>query len=157
MIKDYFRKRVKDPVIALLRQGMSPSKLALSLAMGITLGVFPVLGVTTILCVALAMTFRLNHPAILVANWAVYPLQIVLMPPLFIAGKHLFGAGPLVHAPTRAAPLVTSSLVHGAGFLAHSTLHAILAWCVAAPFAVVILHFSLLPLLRRLARTPEKP
>jgi hypothetical protein len=44
------RCRVVQPVIDLLTQGISPEKIALSLAFGIVLGVFPVLGSTTLLC-----------------------------------------------------------------------------------------------------------
>jgi uncharacterized protein (DUF2062 family) len=156
MLRDYFRKKLKDPLIALLGQGMSPEKLALSLACGATLGLFPVLGTTTILCLAFALFFRLNTPAAVMANWAVYPLQIALIPPFFMTGGYLFGAGLLIHPAYRIAPLSTSDLVQGAGFLAGSTLHAILVWGMLAPFSVAILHFSLLPVLRRLSSILDK-
>jgi uncharacterized protein (DUF2062 family) len=38
-----YRKLVR-PLVDLLRQGVSPEKIALSVALGVTLGVFPVLG-----------------------------------------------------------------------------------------------------------------
>jgi hypothetical protein len=43
------KNRLIAPFIELLRQGMSPEKIALTIALGIMLGVTPVLGSTTLL------------------------------------------------------------------------------------------------------------
>ncbi len=42
---------------------MTPEKMALSLALGGALGVFPALGCTTLLCTLVAIVLRLNLPA----------------------------------------------------------------------------------------------
>ena len=47
-----------------LRQGISPGRLGLTLALGFAIGCIPVVGVPTVLCAALALLFRLNQPAI---------------------------------------------------------------------------------------------
>jgi uncharacterized protein (DUF2062 family) len=151
MLDKYFRKRLKEPVMALLGKGISPEKLALSLGLGITLGIFPILGTTSILCLIFALAFRLNVPAIMAANWAVYPLQIAFLAPFFVAGRHLFGSVVILDGAHRLAPLSTTGLIHGAGLLAQGSLHAVLAWCAAAPFCLLILTLSLLPVLRKFA------
>ena len=46
----FLRRRIVIPILDLLRQGITPEKIALSIALGITLGVTPVLGSTSILC-----------------------------------------------------------------------------------------------------------
>ena len=61
--------------------GITPEKIALSVALGITLGVTPVLGSTSILCFLAAVVFRLNAPAIQLVNYFVYPLQFALLIP----------------------------------------------------------------------------
>lgn len=81
MREGFIHRRLVQPVIALLSQGITPEKIALSLAIGIVLGVFPVLGSTTLLCAAAAMVFRLNLPAIQLVNYIVYPLQLALFVP----------------------------------------------------------------------------
>ena len=78
-MRKFLRRRLADPVLALLKQGLTPEKLALSLALGAILGVFPVLGATTALCLGAGLAFRLSHPALQIANLAVYPLQIPLI------------------------------------------------------------------------------
>ena len=62
-----------------LKQGMSCSKISLCIAIGVILGIFPVLGTTTLLCAITAYVFRLNHPLIQLVNYAVYPLQLALI------------------------------------------------------------------------------
>ena len=81
--------------LSLLKQGVSPKKLALCAALGITLGVFPVFGTTTILCVIAALIFRLNQAAIQVVNYAVYPLWFIMLVPFFKMGEYIFHAPPI--------------------------------------------------------------
>jgi uncharacterized protein (DUF2062 family) len=152
MIKEYFRRKLEAPVLVLLRKGTTPERIAMSLACGITLGLFPILGATTLLCLAAAVLFRLNATAAILANWAVYPLQIVLMAPFFAAGACLFGDVSRFHVFPRTVPLFTSSLVRGADLIAGSTLHAVLVWAMAAPCAAAVLYLALLPVVRRLSQ-----
>jgi uncharacterized protein (DUF2062 family) len=51
----FWRRRVLDPVVFLLAQGLAPDALALSLAVGLVLGLFPIIGATTALCVLLRL------------------------------------------------------------------------------------------------------
>jgi uncharacterized protein (DUF2062 family) len=64
MSESFLYRRLVRPILELLRQGVTPGKIALSLALGVVLGVFPVLGSTTALCTLAAITLRLNLPAI---------------------------------------------------------------------------------------------
>ena len=94
MKNSFFHRKLVLPVINLLRQGITPEKIALSLAIGICLGVFPLLGSTTILCTLAAILFRLNLPAIQLVNYFVYPLQLALLIPFIRLGEALLGAQP---------------------------------------------------------------
>lgn len=49
----FFYRRLIRPILDLLRQGVTPEKIALSIALGGALGVFPALGSTTALCARL--------------------------------------------------------------------------------------------------------
>ena len=71
-MKAFLQKRLIAPILQLLTQGITPEKIALSLAFGIMLGVFPVLGTTTLLRFAAALIFRLNLAAVqLVNSWSI--------------------------------------------------------------------------------------
>jgi uncharacterized protein (DUF2062 family) len=148
----FFQRRLVRPVIELLRQGVTPEKIALSLVFGITLGCFPVLGSTTLLCAIAALAFRLNLPAIQIVNYFVYPLQIALLIPFFRLGEKLFGAQHLPLSVPQIYAMIHASMTGAIRALWTTTWHAIVVWSLLAPIAGVILYFSLAPLLRRVAR-----
>ena len=88
---DYVRRKIFLPLINLIKQGLTPSKLALVMAIGMTISVFPVLGLSTLVCTLLAIILRLNLPAIHVANCIAFPIQILLFFPFLKIGETLSG------------------------------------------------------------------
>ena len=56
------RKRLVDPILALLSQGLAPRELALCLALGCGVGLYPVLGVATPALTLIALVRKLNLP-----------------------------------------------------------------------------------------------
>src|SRR5579859_3409847 len=85
-----FPDSLKRNAAGWLREGISPRRLALTLALGFAIGCIPVIGVPTLLCAALALAFRMNLPAIQAANYAAMPLQIFLIVPFVRMGEWLF-------------------------------------------------------------------
>ncbi len=90
-ITSVFKEKISLPLINILKQGLSPVKLVLVIALGMTLSVFPVLGTTTLLCTLAALLLHLNLPAIQVANYMAFPLQISLFFPFLEIGKTISG------------------------------------------------------------------
>ncbi len=90
-VTSVFKEKISLPLINLLKQGLSPSKLALVIALGMTLSVFPVLGTTTLLCTLAALLLHLNLPAIQVANYMAFPMQIILFFPFLEIGETISG------------------------------------------------------------------
>ena len=151
-------RRVVQPVVALLTQGITPEKIALSLAMGIVLGVFPVLGSTTLLCAVAAVVFRLNLPAIQLVNYIVYPLQLVFLVPFMRAGEFLFRVRPVQLSPLQIVAMARADLPQAISFLWLAYVHAISAWLLAGPVMMLLLYVLLAYFLRRaasLALTPQ--
>ena len=85
--------KLKSKLIELLRQGAQPEQIALTIALGLTLGIIPILGSTTLLCAAFAFRLRLNMPLIQLVNYLVYPLQLLLFIPLLMLGAALLDPG----------------------------------------------------------------
>lgn len=147
----FFRRRIARPVVELLRQGVTPEKMALSIALGVALGVFPVLGTTTALCALVAFVWRLNLPAIQIVNYFVYPLQIALLIPFFRVGEKLFGAAHLPLSVAQILAAVHASFWGAIRFMWTTIWHAAVAWCLIAPLFVAMTYVVLVPLLRRAA------
>ncbi len=152
MVKLLLKTRIVDPIVALLTQGITPKKIALSVALGVVLGCFPLLGTTTALCALLAVAFGLNLPAIQLVNYLVYPLQILLLIPFIRMGEVMMRA----RAQALTAPVILhyakSDLRTMMSNLELAALHAVAGWLLAAPIAFVLIYAGVLPVVTRLAR-----
>jgi uncharacterized protein (DUF2062 family) len=145
-----FQRKVITPILNLLRIGASPRKLAWSLAVGIAIGVNPLLGSTTLLALALAFLFRLNLVASQIANHIVYPLQLVLFFVFIRMGNKVFHTGGL---PLDRASLVVAVRHHPWGvtrLLWTWEWHALVVWLLCATIATPLFAAALTPPLNRL-------
>ncbi len=152
MKEGFFYRRIVRPILDLLRQGVTPEKIALSIALGAALGVFPGIGWTTALCAITALVLRLNLPAIQIVNYFMYPAQIALLIPFFRLGERLFRAP---HLPVSLPQL--HALAHAGAWqvirrLWIATWHAMVVWLLVAPVFVATIYVFLVPLLRHALR-----
>ena len=149
-MKEFWRRRILDPVVALLRQGVTPEKIALGMALGITLGVTPMLGSTTILCMTAAFLLRLNPAAIQLVNFVMYPAQIALLIPFIRAGESVFGAVDSHLTLDRIRQLIQANMWAAIATLWSATVHALVIWACASALLLFPLYRILLGPLRRL-------
>jgi uncharacterized protein (DUF2062 family) len=156
-MREAVRQRVVAPVVGQLKQGVTPEKLALSLALGVVVSLMPVLGVTTLVALALSTVFRLNHVAVVAANYLAYPLQLVLYIPFFQMGAWVTRGPPvsfsLAQIQAELAAGVWPTVVKYAG----ANVRAVVAWLVLAPLATWLLYLLLRPLLARLPIPRAEP
>ena len=138
--------------MGLLRMGADPDKLAWSLALGVVVGVNPLLGSTTVVALGLASAFRLNIVASQVGNHAMYPVEILMFPVFIKLGDLLFG--------TQKLPLEGGALWHAAKDHPWDTTrllwswewHALVVWAMFAAVAMPAIALGIEPLLEKTAR-----
>lgn len=152
MKEGFFYRRLVRPIIDLLRQGVTPEKIAFSIALGVALGVFPVLGSTTALCALAALVLRLNLPAIQVVNYFVYPLQIALLIPFFRLGERLFHAPHLPLSVPQIYAMIHANMWNAIRSLWTTAWHAVIVWCLLAPVFTALVYAVLVPGLRGILR-----
>ena len=131
-----------DPILELLRQGVTPDKIALSLAFGLGLGIFPVLGVSTVLCTVVAIVLRLNLPAIQLVNYLASPVQLLLIIPFVRVGEHVLRLAPQPLSVTEGFRLLATGVVHAVMVLWDAIVHAALGWIVLGPVLIFALYRS---------------
>jgi uncharacterized protein (DUF2062 family) len=139
---------IKRNATVWLRQGISPRRLALTLALGFAIGCIPVVGIPTLVCAALALALRLNLPAIQAANYAAMPLQLLLIIPFVRLGGKLIASR--FQQPAQASGLVHASPQAMATQMGWMATQALLAWVLIAIPAVLLLTFTLTKLFRRI-------
>jgi len=134
-------------ILELLSQGITPHKIALTIALGVVLGVTPVLGSTTILCAAAAVVFGINLPLIQVVNYVVYPLQLLLLIPFIQAGQWLFRQPPLPFSFAQLTALLRLRFWQTLAMLWEYTLHGLIAWLILGGMAALIIYIVSRPIL----------
>jgi uncharacterized protein (DUF2062 family) len=148
----WIRRRVVVPILELLRQGVTPEKLALSLAIGMVLGVSPILGVTTLLALVVCYATGLNPIAMQLTNYLMYPAQIILLIPFIRAGETLFREQHRRITAEQIQQLVHSNATFALRLLWTAIWHAVVIWVLIAPAAIVVLYGILTPILRHAAK-----
>jgi uncharacterized protein (DUF2062 family) len=151
-IRERFRCHVLRPLLRTLRGGVTPRRLAWSLALGMVVGINPSVGLTTLFVVLIAWMFGLSKLASLIGTHVVAPLHLLLFIPFIELGVYLFR--------TRKLPMDRKQLEH----LSHHPLrllheiwqwewHALIIWgivaAIAMPLLAVYLRRALVMLLRR--------
>jgi uncharacterized protein (DUF2062 family) len=147
---NWIYRRVALPILALLRMGASPEKLAWSIAAGLLIGINPILGSTTVLCLAIAFIFRLNVAASQIGNHIVYPLELILVIPFIHIASRIFHTAPM---PLSANELLHAAREHPLTLARQLWLwewHAFLLWAILAAIAIPSIALAFTPILRRL-------
>lgn len=143
MSESYLQKKVVLPLVSLLKQGLEPSRLSLALTSGAVIGVFPVLGIATFVCGGVAALFRLNHPATQLANYVVFPMQMVLFFPFLAIGETVTGNSLDEISQTKLAETFSLGFLPAVQELTQYFMLASLGWTLALVPLFAILYFAL--------------
>jgi uncharacterized protein (DUF2062 family) len=152
VIGEFFRHKIAGPLLTLLRQGATPEKIALGLALGMVIGVTPLIGSTTLLCMLAAFLLRLNPAAIQLVNYVMLPVQLMLLIPFYRAGEWVFGSAHNPITLDGVRQLIQANIWKAILTLWTSTIHALAVWAVVGLLASYPVYMLLLPPLRKLAR-----
>jgi uncharacterized protein (DUF2062 family) len=141
-VRELIRCRILGPLLCQLRGGVTPRRLAWSLALGVVVGINPTVGLTTLAVVVLAWVFGLNHIASQIGSYAVAPLHLLMFLPFIEVGVYLFH--------TRRLPLNRKQLEHLSHhpwLLFHEIWrwewHALVVWGLVAAIAMPLLALYL--------------
>ena|GEM_PF-1187912 len=147
----WVRRVLLDPLRNVLRQGLTPNQLALTVAIGVACGLVPVLGITTLLISFVAVRLRLNVAAMLLVGHLMSPIQLLLLIPLLRLGARLW---PNIQAPDLSLEKLRYLFAHdwssALQLLWHAGLGALLLWAVGMVPLGLLLNFGLRPIFRRL-------
>ncbi|KAL3657359.1 hypothetical protein V7S43_017678 [Phytophthora oleae] len=170
----FFEQKVKAPVVKLLKSGASPSSIALAMAFGVSGGIFPIPGVTTVPVMAAIFLFRLNPVAAMLTNYLVTPLNIASVPVFMcVLLLDLFNCFPRVLVFIYSFCSYYGNVVFGGGdgegefaigsfmedikkdtlntllLFRFTLLHAIYMWLLVMPVLTLAIYGVLTPVLRR--------
>jgi uncharacterized protein (DUF2062 family) len=147
-----WRRRIRELLLVQLSQGITAEKISLTVALGLILSTFPILGTTTALCLLVGVCLGLNQPVMQLVNWVAFPLQL---PGIYLyvrVGERLTGSAPVAFSITGMLQLFRAAPLQFLRQFGMTGLRAVLAWLLIAPLIAAVVYLALLPPLRRLAR-----
>jgi len=144
------RAELEQKAVVWLKQGLSPWQLALTLALGFTIGCLPVVGITTIICTIAALMLGLNLAVIQAANYAAMPFQLLLIVPFLKLGARVLALGSLSRVSTSTLNVLPATPVMRMTMHASSlAAQAMLGWVLVAVPAATALSLALHTALKR--------
>ncbi len=143
------KTKIVTPLIDLLKQGITPEKLAFSVALGLIIGIIPLMGVSTALCAVIALCFDLNLIAIQIANYIAYPLQLVFYIPFIKAGEFILAGSASGLTMSGIKQQFNEGFISAVKTLWYANLQGIIAWIIITIPVTLGLYYILLPVFRR--------
>lgn len=115
--------------------GLSPSKLSLTISLGFCIGLFPLVGTTSLLCALVGFGFRLNQIILQVSNWLLAPLQLLFIVPFYKLGSTILGSDATNNASSLSLSIFSANFYDNFSIIIGLQLTAIVGWLVVAlPF-----------------------
>ena len=148
----FFHRYIGLPFETLILQGSSTRQLALAVAIGVTFGVFPIMGASIPCCFVAALILRAPQPLTHAVNYAVYPLQIPLIFGFVRMGEWILGAPNVSFVPADVLALARTDLTKFVEEFGLTCLHAMLAWSLVAPAIFLCTFLAARPVIVRLRK-----
>lgn len=122
---------------ALLKQGLSPKKLAQSLIVSGLISIIPIIGVSTFMITTLSLKRKLNLPVMLALSYLMWPMQILLIIPFIKVGEFIFSVPPKNHTLEEIMSSFQNSFFKTLYHLFFELLCGLGGWfCTAVPVAL---------------------
>jgi uncharacterized protein (DUF2062 family) len=148
----FWQRRIVHPILALFTQGITPDRVALTLAVSTACSVLPFLGFTSLLNLGVGLWLRLNQPIMQTLNQLLGPLQLVLILVYVRIGEKIWQAEPM---PLSVSTIVSSFKASPGAFMQRfgmTGVHAATAWILSVPVILAVIYFPIRPLLHKLAK-----
>ncbi len=140
---------------ALLRQGLTPRQLALSIAVGVVIGIIPMLGVATFLVTGITIYFRLNLPLAFFVAYAVTPLQWLLFIPFIHLGEFIFQIDQSMLSLSAIASAYEVGILNLIQVFFWEITYGMVAWCILVIPITWSIYLAAIQLFRHYR--PSKP
>ena len=156
-LSDWLRRRVRDPLVAELRQGATPEAVAAAVAISFAIAILPFIGLTTLLCLVAGRLFHLNQVVMQIINHTAFPLQILLIVPFVRLGETLSGSRHFALTPAAIIGEFNRSIPDFLEKFWLTGLHGLIGWVVTVPLACWLLNLILRQTFRRLLPPSPAP
>ncbi|MBF8150588.1 DUF2062 domain-containing protein [Winogradskyella sp. F6397] len=145
--------KIWDKFMALLKQGLTPKQLALSVVVSAVVSVFPIFGVSTIVLTCLALSFRLNLPVMIVFSYIIEPLKLLVLIPFINIGASVIGTEHTLLSFNAIKTSYDTSFWGTVGELSYELLCGSIGWLLTAIPLGIVIYFILKGILTALDKS----
>ena len=133
-------KKLKKTILKYLKAGLSYSQVSWAMTLGVTLGLFPIYGLSSFMCLGLAWATRLNAPIMLAATYSMSFVKPLLIIPFLKLGEWLFQAEPMRIGLAALMQRFAESPWATLAEFGWSFVHALSGWLVVIPLLLPVLY-----------------
>jgi len=152
--KYFFKRKLVNPFLALLTTGITPRKLALTVALGFVIGIFPFFGIASLFCTLVGLRFKLNIPALLLICYVAGPFHFLLYLPFIKMGIWMFDADAFRFSLDEVLNMLREDWIKALKKLWLANLLGIVAWILVSAPVTGFIYLLMLPIFRKLVRVP---
>ncbi len=151
-IFESIRHKILIPFRLVPKEGLSPEKLAFSVTLGIVSGIFPVIGLTTVLSIFLTMLFRQNLLVVQSVQWILALAQVLLIIPFMQFGAYILNVQAFHINLAQINHAFQPGVLSGIKTVGIFHLYGILTWLILVIPASVVSYYGLLLIFQRKAK-----
>jgi uncharacterized protein (DUF2062 family) len=155
-LKILLKEQVIGKLLKFLQQGVSPYKLALGLALGIVIGVFPLIGTHTFLTFLAIYFFRLNPASILLVTNLVFPLFFLCIIPFLQVGEFVLQTNRSNLSMDMIYKLADTGIISTIKTLGSILLYAVVGWMTVCIPLSFLIYYSILSPMKHLEKVINK-
>lgn len=138
-------KALKNQVIELIQDGLSPERIALAITLACCFAIIPLPFTNTFLLLVLAVILRLNHILVQTINYILFPFQILLYLPFYKLGTLITG----MNISGKGVNFISVSSFHDIASLGGEFfLTALIAWAVVMIVLGPLMYLAILKALQ---------
>ena len=141
-----------NPFLALLTTGITPRKLALTVALGFVIGIFPFFGIASLFCTLVGWRFKLNIPVLLSICYLAGPFHFLLYLPFIQIGIWMFNADAFQFSFDEILTMLRQDWLDALSKLWLANLLGIVAWFLLSAPVAGFIYVLLLPVFRKFMR-----
>lgn len=150
--RGFWQRRLITPIVKQLTQGVTPRKISFTLAVGSVCSLFPFLGFTALLNLAVGITLKLNQPILQTLNQLLTPIHLPLILVYVRGGEWIWGAQEslfsISYLVQQFAELSFLGFLQKFGW---AGVHAATAWSLSVPLIFIAVYYPLRPVIEKLA------
>ncbi len=155
-IIESFTNKILIPFRLVPKDGLTPETLAFSITLGIISGIFPVLGMTTLLSLLLTILFRQNLLVVQSVQWILALVQILLIIPFMKFGAYLLNQNVVHISIQQINRAFQPGMLSGIKTVGIFHLYGILTWLILVVPASAVSYFGLLVIFQRKSKRSDK-